>query len=240
MLSIGSFEDDPTLTGDELEIVFQSDRDGTPRLWHSIRTARSDAWPTPTVIAELDAYAPNTPELSRDGLRLRLTSAVDGNEDLYVSTRADRAAAWQTPIRIASLASPERETSSAEFMDGRALVFFSDRPGGDLWESFDDECMGFVTTRPLSGGIIRGEIKANPWMRNDGLVLVYQGMGSAGNGDLLVATRAQAGGAFDAPVELTSISTGATDDDPWLNDAMDAIYFVSAISGDVELYYATR
>ena len=242
-LSSTDYEDDPTLTGDELEIVFQSGRGAAIRLWHSVRASRTDPWPTPTPLVELDAYEPNTPELSRDGLRMRFSSAIDGNFDLYLTTRPDRASAWGTPVHLAALASPQEDSGAVELLDGHGLVFFSARAGGsaagDLWEALDN-CAGLGPATPLTGEIETPLFKANAWMRDDGLTLVYTTEGSTGAGDLHMATRTEVGGPFGAPIELTSLSSTGVDDDAWLNDAMDTIYFASTRDLDGGLYSAVR
>lgn len=244
-LSSPDFDDDPTLTGDELEIVFQSARGGTNRLWHATRANRADPFDPPQPLAELDGFAANTPELSRDGLRLRFAApaVAGGTDDIYLATRADRASAWGTPMRVDALSTPSSETGAAEFLDAAGVVFFSNRAGGntmgDLWEEFDDTCTGFRTA-VLTGGFPTGAVKANPWMRDDGLAVAFVMDGPSGASDVFVAIRPTVGEPFDVPIELTAVDSTNVDDDPWLDDAMDHIYFMSARTLDGEIYYATR
>jgi len=238
-------DDDPTLTDDQLEIIFQSGRGGQNRLWHSIRASTIDPWPAPTPITELDGIATNTPELSRDGLRLRFAlPGIAGPEDLYEVSRPDRASPWGNLKPLEGLETDAAETGAAEFLDGHGLVFYSSRPGGtaaeDLWEAYDDSCTGFFDPTPLAGGVATGVPKGNPWMRNDGLVVAYNSDGTLGNGDFFIASRSVVGGPFDTPVELVSVSSTNVDDDPWLDDAMQSIYFASARAGSQDLYYASR
>lgn len=238
-LESAAFDDDPTLPADELEIIFESARSGTSRLWRATRTSSTSPWSAPTPISELDGMSANTPELSRDGLRLRFS--VSG--DLHLTTRADRASAWDTPIQVSELNTLDSETSAVEFLGGAGIVFGSNRPGGntsgDLWEALRDpaDCAR-SSLRVLPG--LDGSVKANPWMREDGLVVVYPGTGATGASDLLTARRESLDAPFGATVELTTLDSTSVDDDPWLNDAMTSIYFMSARTGDAALYHASR
>jgi len=232
------FDDDPTLTGDQLEIVFQSARGGMNRLWRSVRATANDPWPAPAPITELDAFTPNTPELSRDGLRMRFSAPGPiGGEDLYLVTRPDRASPWGAPVHLAELSSTDTDSGAVEFLDGYGLVLFR---AGDLLETVNDACAGFPAPMPLTGAVQTGAVKANPWMRNDGLIVVYPTMGTTGVSDLHIATRDRVGGPFVTLSELTTLNSNNVDDDPWVADDLRVIYFMSARTGNSELYMATR
>lgn len=249
-LSSPDFEDDPTLTDELLEIYFQSNRGGTARLWRSTRADAAAPWPAPSPVSELDAYSPNTPKISRDGLRLSF-SATDpptGTAALYVVTRPDRQSPWGTPTRLDELFSATGDTGGAQFLDGFGLVFYSNRPGGpgggDLWETFLDGagCATYAPPRPIAGDVNSANSEANAWMRDDGLALAFQTgrAGGSGNGDIYVATRASIDEPFGRAVEQIALDSGAVDDDPWMNDAMTTVYFMSTRTGNGELYVATR
>ncbi|HSI04259.1 MAG: hypothetical protein ACAI38_22605 [Myxococcota bacterium] len=227
-------DDDPTLTGDMLEIFFESQRSGTSRIWHATRDTADDAWDPPTPVSEFDGLGANTPEVSRDGLRLRFATTLPSVQaDLYEATRPDRASSWSNPVRLDRLDTAFGETGCAEFLDGYGVVFFSNRSGSNqLWQALREasSCTDFdVSTTTMLG--VAG---ANPWMRNDGLTLAYS------DGDLYVVTRAALNDAFGTPQPLSSLNSGANDDDPWMNDDMTRIFFTSVVTGDPELYTATR
>ena len=230
-------EDDPTLTGDELEIYFQSTRGGSSRIWRSVRATKTAPWPTPEPVSELDGSPWNTPELSRDGLRMTL----ELNADIYITSRADRTSPWRSPVLVQELTTTSNESGAVEFLSGTGIALASDRPGGnslgDVWETFRDPVDCTLTTARVAAGVAP---TTNVWMRDDGLVLVFPGPGATGAGDLGFATRASLDGSFGPYVELTTLNSGGVDDDPWLDDAMTSIYFMSARTGQVLIYHATR
>jgi hypothetical protein len=244
------FDDDPSLTSDLLEIYFQSIRSGTARIWRSVRANTSLPWPTPEPVLELDPYDANTPEISRDGLRLdfSMTDPQTSSAGLFALTRTSRTSPWSSPERIGELISGAGETGLARFAGERGVLFFSGRPGGpgggDLWEALVEgpECMQFGEASPLLGSVNTPGAEANAWMREDGLVVVYQATRAGGTGttDLYVATRGGMDEPFGDSTELVELDSGAVDDDPWLNDTMTTIVFMSARTGDAELYIATR
>ena len=52
-----SIDEDPTFTGDLLELYFMSTRNGTKDIWTSRRAAAADPWGAPSLVAELSSAA---------------------------------------------------------------------------------------------------------------------------------------------------------------------------------------
>ena len=233
-------DDDPTLTADELEIVFESTRGGSSRLWHSVRATTAASWPAPTPITELDGWLANTPELSRDGLRLRFST----NGDVFLTTRFDRASAWEAPVIAADITTADFESGAVEFLGGTAIAFGSGRSGGntmgDLWEIVQDPSDCTFTAPRVLPGLASPVGKANPWMRDDGLAVAFPGVGATGATDLVVATRPDLDSPFAVPVEQTTLNSTNVDDDPWMNDEMTSIYFISGRTFETAIYHAQR
>lgn len=236
--------DDPTLTADQLEIFFESARDGTARIWRATRATRSDPWSVPAPVVELDGTGANTPEVSRDGLTMYFSSSVVGISTTFVVTRTDRSSGWGTPRRISELTIAEGITGVAPFFDGRAVMYYTPASGGpgngDLWLTFlgGEDCAVFGNAVPLPGNANTTNSESNGWIRNDGLAVAFQSIraGGTGAGDLLVATRSSLDVGFEPAIEQVALDTAQFEDDPWLSDAMDVIYFVR----NAELYVATR
>ncbi|MBA3452838.1 MAG: PD40 domain-containing protein, partial [Deltaproteobacteria bacterium] len=132
-------DDDPSMTGDLLEIVFDSDR--APSIGGDVFTSRriSATMPfgSPTIVSNLASSADETsPDISADGLTLYLGSDREnpGDRDLFVATRADRTLPWSTPTRVIELASPSHDSSAQETADGLAIYFATSRDGtSDLY-----------------------------------------------------------------------------------------------------------
>lgn len=81
----------PTLSADRLTIYLSSNRTGTMGgldIWRAIRVSTQDAFPTPTIVAELNSASDEYPGwLSPDNCRLYMTSLRTGTRDIYVATR---------------------------------------------------------------------------------------------------------------------------------------------------------
>jgi hypothetical protein len=70
-LNSASHELDPTLRGDQLEIIFSSDRSSSFGLWTSRRASVDDPWDAPQVLFDPARYGDeSSPEISHDGLVL--------------------------------------------------------------------------------------------------------------------------------------------------------------------------
>src|ERR1041385_6480905 len=116
-LSTSSSEDDPALTGDELEIYFDTNRPGGKGgddIWRATRSDRHSPWNAPTPVDELGSASSDVaPGISLDGLTIVFSRNGGGNDyDLFVATRPDRASPWNTPSRIDELSSASEDTNA--------------------------------------------------------------------------------------------------------------------------------
>jgi hypothetical protein len=125
--------EDPSLTGDQLELYFASQQTGTTAIWVS-RRATVTAWGTPQVVAELGSPT-NEPCISRDGLTIWF--ARPGNSDaalsshIWVASRAATTSAWGVPQLVTELAAPGFDDEKPSVDDAALMmVFMSNRPGG--------------------------------------------------------------------------------------------------------------
>jgi hypothetical protein len=89
--SFGSSDDyDPTLSGDELVIVFGSTRSGSKDLWYATRTSASAQFGPPIALGALDTGgAEENPHLSSDGCTLYFSSDRGASADLYATSVID-------------------------------------------------------------------------------------------------------------------------------------------------------
>jgi hypothetical protein len=80
----------PTLTADELVIVFASSRLallGATNLWYATRTSKAVPFGTPKLVPNVNSNAfDDTPHLTADGCTLYFSSTGSGSYDLYMST----------------------------------------------------------------------------------------------------------------------------------------------------------
>ena len=110
-LASPSRTDNPTLTGDLLEIYFTTDRvSGNGDVWFATRGSPSAPFGTPAPVTVVNGASFETSSaISTDGLTLWFGSDRAGGvgaNDIWVSQRATRTAAWSTPVNVVALNSP--------------------------------------------------------------------------------------------------------------------------------------
>ncbi len=111
-LSSPSRTDNPTLTGDLLEIYFTTDRvTGNGDVWFATRATATAPFGTPAPVTAVNGDSFETSSaISTDGLTLWFGSDRAGGvgaNDIWVVERATRASAWSTPVNVVALNSPE-------------------------------------------------------------------------------------------------------------------------------------
>jgi hypothetical protein len=245
-LNTGSNKDDPSLTGDLLELYFDSNRPGGlggGDLWVATRTSTADPWSTPTNLAVLNSSGDDaTPAVSADGLTLHYVTAragALGGKDLYVATRASRSDPWSGPVHLPTPSTTGDEAGPSVSEDGLALYFGSDLGGNDhiraATRANPTDAWGASAPIPeLDTAGYDGE----PWINATRTFVVFSSdrPGGAGGQDLWAARRASPNDPWDPPTRLAELCTAGNDTDPWLSPDERVIVF--ARGGD--LYMATR
>src|SRR5687768_14947650 len=202
-------DDDPTLTGDLLEIIFDSERASpTGDLYVSTRTAITDAWPAATVISELvsveDEDAPN---LAKDGLTLWFSRTNGASTDIFMSTRATRATPWSTPVIVTELMSGSDDDDFSASSDELVAVFDSLRsgPSAELFAaSRGSKASMWGSVRELVELNLAGTETRDPFLDAMGTTLVFVSNRTGGY-DLLRATRSTVDAAFAGTTPLAEI-----------------------------------
>jgi len=110
-LASPSRTDNPTLTGDLLEIYFTTDRvSGNGDVWFATRATATASFGTPAPVTAVNGDSFETSSaISTDGLTLWFGSDRAGGvgaNDIWVSQRATRASAWLPPVNVVALNSP--------------------------------------------------------------------------------------------------------------------------------------
>ncbi len=231
--------EDPTLPSGELEIFFQSDREGTEDIWTSTRQSTDSSWLTPTRVAELSTDAIDLdPTISADGRTVWFVSDRAGSTwSLWVSTRLDRNGSWAEPQPVAELTADVNLRAPCVTADGLTMVFVLEQGpqgGADL----------FMVRRasiaaPWESPRALAEVNtiANDWdpfIGSDGLVLFW----ATDDRQIAWADRTAFEQPFVAHGLLAELGTPAFD--PTLSLDLHRIYFASDRAGQKDIYEATR
>jgi Tol biopolymer transport system component len=238
-------DDDPTLTTDQLELVFCSSRSGNGDIYRAVRSSTAEPWGPPTLVAELaHAATETTTELSNDGLTLRFGSDRAGGAgaiDMWITTRPSRSDPWAAPVPETSINTIYDEHSGFETADGSLLAFHSNRPGLGAFDLYvaPREGTGWGPAMRLDGVSSAGD-EGNPFFTEDLLALYYDAGPIGGETDLHVATRLTAEQTF-ATRRLEELSGPTGEEDPWVSPDGRTIYFARyAGDGTQDIYVAIR
>lgn len=240
-------DDDPTVTGDLLELFFNSNRSGDSDLWVTVRESVDQPWgdPQPVQGAGINTTDNETaPEVSTDGLTLYFSSnrtGGKGSQDIFVTTRDDRDGAWKQPMRVPELNSSAADYSPVEDDSGLAIYFYSSRAGGDqdlfaaTRGSRDDLWREPMEVTELNSA----DNDADPFVSGDGLTL-YFGSGAPNLLDVYVARRLDRDGSFDPADAIEELNSDSHETDVWVSPAGRYLVLTSNRSGDNEIYESDR
>ena len=228
-------EDDPSLTGDLLEIFFLRNE----KLWTSLRPTTTAVWPPPHVITELDGPEIELrPSVSADGKTLYFTRRPTGQQgDIYVSIRAARGQPWSIPSRVdIDLARPDKEElcgwSSA---DGTSLLVTATSTRGDRDVYLATRSGNAFTTVPLTG-INTTDNDGAAWATADGNQLMFD---SDRYGTIDIWEAVKRGDTWDV-AHHPELSTGRSDGTPWLSPDGAVVVYSQTTGGTDDLFIATR
>jgi hypothetical protein len=241
-----SIDEDPTFTGDLLELFFMSTRAGTKDIWTSLRASADDPWGAPTMVAELSSANDDwCPGVSLDGLTIWFaTDRAKGFAQIWQATRASRTAAWSAPAPVAELASGAADFAPVVDATETMLFFSSDRvdlagsAGGANYDLY-------WSSRPTPGsawgapqvvpGVNSSSDEYDPFVAQGGLVIFFTSMKS-GAGDIYWSARQSLAQPFETPVLLSDVDSTAYDSDSSLSPDLSYMMLSSTRSGNAEIY----
>lgn len=242
-------DDDPTATGDALELFWASERGGAPSGYADIytvtRTSLDAPWSTPTPVAELNSSLEDqSPGITGDGLTIYFASRrpSGAGSNIWMATRSSRGATWSTPTMVAELSSamdefePQPDASNTRIvlyrqmsMTDTALLMATRASPADAWG-----------TPTVIVELDTPVLEKSPFLTADGLTIYYSSTNGMTTSDLYVATRSSTTGAFMAGVPMSELETPMNDDDPWLSSDGHVMFFASDRSGNFEIYETRR
>ena len=235
---------DPSLTMDELELYFASDRAGNVDIWRATRATTTATWSTPQRVVELASpQLDQSPEVSPDGLELWFSSNRTGSTgaDIYVTTRATRTAAWSAPTRVLALASTADDHSPSLSNDRLTILFDSTRNGSVRIFQATRTSLGATWSSPvqLSELDLPSFSSIDPFVSDDGLTLFY-GAGPGSPIDVYSTSRASVTSPFGAPQLHTELRARVNNTDVWLSADRRRIVFSAWSGTQFDLFLASR
>jgi hypothetical protein len=244
-------DDDPTLTGDGLEIYFASNRDLVSEdVWMSTRDTVDGMWDVPVPVATVNSVFIETfPEVSADGLLMLVASnRADGADlDIYYSQRGARGQPWPAPLSVAGAASTAQDYGATPSPDMQSVFLCrDDLPGlgqADIWEAPADLVAFVVQTPQHVTALASPESDCSVTLSPSRREIFFESTRPIVAGvdwNLWTATREDPDGPWDDPVPVEELDTAFDDIDPWLSPDRRTLWFARGSAGAYDLYVATR
>jgi len=254
-LSTTHTERDPSLSHNELQIWFDSDRGGTGSLggsdvWTATRTTIMDDFGTPVVAT--DASSPQDDgkyAISEDELSYAVSSnrtGTKGGFDIWVSHR-DSGGQNFPPADNMKL-SPGVDDASDQFdpwiNDDATHLYYAPLNGTQkiMLATRSNANAQFGTPSPVTELDI-GSPTADPTLFDGELVVVFSAIasnniGGSDNTDIWYATRTDAAQPFSAPHDIADLASVNFEGDPWVSADGCHLYFAGSTNSDYDLYEA--
>jgi hypothetical protein len=184
-LASASRTDNPTLTGDMLELYFTSNRDGGPGdgdIWVAKRATTDDPFGTPVLVDGVNTDSFETSSaISTDGLTLWFGSDRPGGlgtTDIWMTQRATRSDPWSTPLDLVGLNSTAEDIPRPPGLHGTVMPMASGRdPSAPTYQTYFAARAGssaaFGTPVPVAGIDEPDKLIVDGFLTDDGLTLFY-------------------------------------------------------------------
>ena len=240
--------DNPTLTGDLLELYFtagvaETDTD----IWYARRTRRDAPFDPPERIDAVNSPAFETSSaVSLDGLSLWFGSNRGrpfGDHEIWLSTRRARGDPWGAPTIVAGLNSNGMDVPRPPGQHGLAMPMSSDRETPGYYQTFlamrSDASSDFDAPSMIHELSFARSATVDAYLSDDGLTLFFSSNVPPAPLDLFVAWRKTTRESFDDYEPLTDLNTVSGDErDPWLSPDGSELYFASNRGGNHAIYVA--
>jgi hypothetical protein len=237
----------PTLTGDLLDLYFTSNRGDTGAdVWLAHRAAPTGPFDPPARVAEVSTELYETsPAISLDGLSLYFGSDRPGGAgavDIWSATRPGRASSWSGIENLVTANSAANDIPRPPGAHGLVMPMSSERDTPDGYQTY--LAVRSSVAQPFGSPAIVSELTfadtslTDAFLSDDGLTLIYARAPFGGSADLFVAWRASPTEQFRLATPL-ELNTATDERDPWLSPDGTLFYFSSNRSGELQIYEAT-
>lgn len=242
-------DDDPTATGDLLELYFASERlgaaGGYADIFVSKRMSVLDPWPAPTAVTELNTmYEDQAPGVSSDGLTIYFSSRrpAGARSNVWMATRGSRTDVWSAPVMVAELAGTVDEFEPQPDESHLHLVLYRVLPNNEIFESSRASTVAvWGTPVPVDSVNMSTTAEQSPCLAASGRELWFgSDRGASTMFDLYVARRASVADLFGAATAESALNGPAIDNDPWVSPDGHTLLMTSNRTGDYEIYEAHR
>jgi hypothetical protein len=240
-INTASYETDPALSPDGLELFFSSDRPGTVGaldVYRSTRATTADPFGAPLPVAELqtagDDYAV---EIASDGLTIYFRR----QNDIYRARRASRSTPFTNITHDTELSTAMVDSNPALSGDLRIASTTREGPFG-----VNKELLLFTrSNRNQPWGTPRALDELSTTADESASVLDQTGTrmmfhsdrpGSVGATDIYFTARPSTSAMFLPPVPISEINTAVIESDP----SLDATWSILVIERQNDIYIATR
>jgi hypothetical protein len=235
-------DEDPSFTGDLLELFFSSTRAGSSDIWVSHRTNNAEPWGAPAMVVELSSsMTDRSPSVSLDGNAIWFASDRDPFRGrIWRSTRASRAAPWNPPAPVSELASPNFDTAPSVDAAQTTMFFASLRQqsttGIDIYSSTRPAVGAPWGTPERVAGLDTALDESDPFVAQGGLAVYLTLSRTNQPGDLYWSIRRSTEAPFPPPQLLADVNSPAIDGDATLSVDLLYLMFASNRSGNTEIY----
>jgi hypothetical protein len=247
-LSTVDDEDDPTLTEDGLEIIFNSDRSGgDPDFFSATRATVNDPWTNITELVVLNsAMNDSNGSIAPDGLSIWFFSNRTGTPEIYASTRSTRTSAWAAPMPVAELNMLEVDEFGGISGDSLMATVSSKRldpmAPADLYVTTRaNKTSPWNTPVPIVE-LNSPEEEGESWLSPDALTIYFMSRRDDPTGTIYWSSRMSTSDTWSTPLEVAELTTMDYDSDAHLLPDLHTIFFSrSVVTGEPrEIFMATR
>jgi Tol biopolymer transport system component len=250
LAELGDPAQNPTLTGDLLEVYFTTNRTGgvgNNDTWFARRASVNEPFGAPELVPVVNSTSEeSSPAIAFDGLTLWFGSKRSGGQggmDIWVSTRTGQSSSWSEPTTVTELNTPGYELPRPPGNHGLQMAVSSYVSGENYHLNFSTRATvdsPWGTPKPVAELADAGMIRVDGFLTDDGTMLLFNNEQTDNvHSEILRTWRLSSDDAFAPPVSVgDGINSPTLNRDPWLSPDGNHFFFSSNRSGSFMVYQA--